>query len=216
MSSLYKRQISAASEMRLAKRVVHGTSPSVLRSWNQPGVAFAEWTRSWEPSLIGRLDGLALDDLPRARFIARLDRIGDDVASVISQAGNCDATVVAALGSDIESLATRFAQATAARRIEVRLEAICDDACRLFHIDRMKARLVTTYIGPGTEWVHTAHEADALGNAEGFAGPVQQLPRFSVALFPGSLSPAGGLVHRSPRLAGAGKFRLFLCLNEAR
>ncbi|NOT72603.1 MAG: DUF1826 domain-containing protein [Hyphomicrobium sp.] len=168
MSSLYKRQISAASEMRLAKRVVHGTSPSVLRSWNQPGVAFAEWTRSWEPSLIGRLDGLALDDLPRARFIARLDRIGDDVASVISQAGNCDATVVAALGSDIESLATRFAQATAARRIEVRLEAICDDACRLFHIDRMKARLVTTYIGPGTEWVHTAPRSRCARQCGGF------------------------------------------------
>lgn len=213
MSALFKRQIANTDELRLTRRVLSRPSASVLRRWNEPGVEFALWERTWSQDLVAKLDTLSV--LPRARFAARPENAEIAVELALSQSGCCDDALSRALALDIEGLITRFANATKAGEIEVRLEAICDDACRLFHVDRARARLVTTYLGPGTEWVPTHCAAEAIHNQETYGGPIHQMPRFAIGLFPGSLSPSGGLAHRSPPLKGTGRVRLFLCLTEA-
>lgn len=137
------------------------------------------------------------------------------IEAALSETNLCDDELTGALANDIEALVSRFERSTEAQSIEVRLEAVNDDACRFFHADLMRARLVTTYIGPGTGWIPNSHGDEAVRLQDAYVGPITEIPRFSVGIFPGSLSSGGGLVHRSPRLSGTGRFRLFLCLNEA-
>jgi hypothetical protein len=186
---------------------------SVLHRWDDPGTEIALWERQ-TPSFAAGLDGLAFDKLPHARFVTRAQHAGSDIGSALTRTPLTDGALRDALAADIENLIVRFANITGARTISVRLEAIANDACRLFHIDRTKARLVTTYIGPGTEWVTRQHGEEAIRLQDRYDGPIFRMPRFAVGLFPGSLSPSGGLTHRSPRISRSREFRLLLCLNE--
>ena len=216
MTSLFKRQMAGydAQALRIARKELRSASPSILRHWSNDGVALALWERTWEPILTAKLDQLGFHELPRARFQAKAVTAEVDVTAALADTECHDETVMAALATDIESLICRFAVVTGIDEVEVRLEAIRDDACRLFHADRMRARLVTTYRGPGTEWVSPADAGNALKNPEGFSGTVHRMPRFAAGLFPGSQSPHGPLVHRSPRISATGELRLFLCINE--
>jgi hypothetical protein len=56
----------------------------------------------------------------------------------------------------------------------------------------------------------------ALREQRDYRGPMEELPRFAVALFKGSRAdrPEDGIVHRSPPIAGTGQCRLVLYLNE--
>lgn len=216
MADLFKRQIADVSPqtLRLARKELRGTAASVLRHWSDPGVALSLWERTWDAALSCRLDALQYCELPRARFMARPETAEVDVAAALAEVQCPDESVMAALAVDIESLVCRFAAVTDAAEVEVRLEAIQGDACRLFHADRTRARLVTTYRGPGTEWVAPDDASAALQNPETFSGAIQRMPRYAVGLFPGSLSSYGALVHRSPRISTTGELRLFLCINE--
>jgi hypothetical protein len=216
MADLFKRQIvgTALRPFRLARNELRGASASVLRRWNEAGVALTLWDRAWDPALNCRIDALGFRDLPRARFMSRPETAEVDVAAAFADVHCPDEVVMAALTVDIESLICRYADATGATEVDVRLEAIQDDACRLFHADRVRARLVTTYRGPGTEWVTPEDASAALRSPETFSGAIQQMPRYAVGLFPGSLAPKGALVHRSPRNSTTGELRLFLCINE--
>lgn len=151
MSVLFKTQTLASSGARLVRRAFSGASPSILRRWDEPAVELALWHRSWGPALVEQLDSLAFSELPRARFTTQPDSAEISVQAALVDTVCGDEVLLGALTADIESLIARFARATNSSEIEVRLEAICDDACRLFHTDRMRARLVTTYLGPGTE-----------------------------------------------------------------
>ncbi|MGZ3731899.1 MAG: DUF1826 domain-containing protein, partial [Bdellovibrionota bacterium] len=52
-----------------------------------------------------------------------------------------------ALYLDIRDLAEKFLAVTNAKKIGVRLERVQTDSCRLFHVDRVSVRLLTTYFG---------------------------------------------------------------------
>ena len=214
MSALFKSHTLQNVRPARQRQCLKHASPGVLRRWNEPGVELAIWERGWSGALCERLDRLALIDMPRARFIARAGEVEASVAAGLSATSCSDETVLSAVAMDIEALVARYAEASGSSLVEVRLEAIGGDACRLFHVDRTRSRLVTTYAGPGTEWVTQAYAQDALRDRENYAGPVERLTRFAVGIFPGSLSRAGGLVHRSPRIAGTGQVRLLLCMTE--
>ena len=100
--------------------------------------------------------------------------------------------------------------------IEARLEIVRDDACRRFHVDSYPARLAVTYVGPGTVWAPRCRGAQALIEQDDYTGPTLEIPAFSVGLFAGEHEGRIGLVHRSPRIAGTGRMRLFFCVNAAR
>lgn len=213
MTVLFKsrsRSVPVAAGRRLC---LTNVSPGVLRRWNEPGVGLVVWQRTWTGTVTERLDLLQLSDMPRARFIARAADAEASVAAGLADVACSDALVLEALAADIEALVARYAEVSECPLIEVRLEAISGNACRLFHVDRTRSRLVTTYVGPGTEWVPDASSQAALHDSENYDGPVERLPRFAVAILPGSLSDSGGLVHRSPPIVGTGQVRLFLCMT---
>jgi len=61
----------------------------------------------------------------------------------------------------------------------VRLEHITDDACSRFQKDNTDFRLVTTYLGQGTQWARVENRA---------LGQIQTLDRFDVGMFLGQRS----------------------------
>lgn len=218
MSELFKRQLGASSNRRLLRRTATDTLPCVLRRWDHPMVELALWERSWPEDIVETLDRLCFADLPRAAFRTCKETAEADVASglaapVRSLEGD-RGRLFSALAVDIENLIVRFSCATDAPVVEVRLQPIRDDACTLFHVDRFRARLTTTYLGRGTEWVPEAHGADAVRLQGLYDGPVRELPRFGVGIFRGALSGEGALVHRSPRISGSGRVRLFLSITD--
>lgn len=217
MTSLFKRQVMSkdTEQVRFVRKELSGTSASVLQHWNRRDVALVVWDREWDLELTQKLDRLRFEDLPSARFPTTVATMEEDVAAAFAKQSCPDTSVLVALTVDIKHLIRQFASATGSKHMEVRLAAICNDACRLFHADRMRARMVTTYRGPGTEWVSPFDAECALKDSDNFTGRILRMNRFSVGLFPGSLSKHGALVHRSPRISQTGDDRLFLCINEA-
>jgi hypothetical protein len=58
-----------------------------------------------------------------------------------------------ALAADLRALFDLFAAACGAPRLHAHFEALEGDGCRRFHVDYVALRLLTTYVGPGTEWL---------------------------------------------------------------
>jgi hypothetical protein len=111
-----------------------------------------------------------------------------------------------ALGADIAALAQIFATVAGVGAVRLRLESLNDDACRLFHVDAVRLRLLCTYAGAGTQW-------------RDVQGRVHRMARLQVGVFKGSRHPAraAGILHRSPpvgHLPPARRARLLLCIDE--
>jgi hypothetical protein len=185
------RLLDAISQ-RLSRKPPMVATPEVATRAVAPGIG--EW-----------LDGLPPEALPEARFVAR----PDDVAALLPDA--CGAW----LRDDIAALTRDFTKAAACDAVELRLEAVDNDACRLFHRDHVALRLLTTYRGPGTEWIAPQEAERALALQDEFDGAIERLPRFAAGIFFGKEHPTGGVVHRSPRVEGTGTVRLLLCLTPA-
>ncbi len=110
------------------------------------------------------------------------------------------------LAADIAELAKLYARLLRLARVRVRLETVTTDACSLFHIDRIRLRLLATYVGPGTDWLDASAAPDER---------TRRLPEGAVALLKGSLWPGSpGWPHRSPPIAGTGQQRLLLSIDE--
>lgn len=118
-----------------------------------------------------------------------------------------------ALIGDAARLAALFCAALDLATFELRMEVVRTDSCRKFHADYVTARLITTYVGEGTDWLD---EDDAARVAAG-AAPlrVHRLGTFDVGLFKGKLATETPAIHRSPPIAGTGTARLLLVLNPA-
>lgn len=104
--------------------------------------------------------------------------------------------------------------------LRVRLESVCSSGCRLFHTDLVALRLITTYRGPGTEWLPAA-AVDALAPSRQDnrhvldPSAVRRLNTGDVAMMKGERYPghAGpGLMHRSPS-AGPDQPRVVLAID---
>jgi hypothetical protein len=107
--------------------------------------------------------------------------------------------------------------------VRVRLEIERRDRCRLFHTDRIGLRLLSTYLGPGTEWVpEIALDRAALGSGDNSKiaprpEEVRHLHPFWVGLFKGDLHPdcrGRGSVHRSPPIERRRGVRILLTIDD--
>ncbi|MFN4089878.1 MAG: DUF1826 domain-containing protein [Alphaproteobacteria bacterium] len=167
---------------------------------HEPGVDLAIWDRPLSgtvdlpPAWAEREALRAEATVPDARGLV-LDRWGPGADS---------------LARDVGRLAQAFGSVAGADRGQVRLEVLDHDACRRWHVDYKRLRLLCTYAGPGTLWC-----------ARGEDGGVQAVGRqrrLSVGIYKGLLypgGPSGRLLHRSPRIAAAGRRRLALCIDAA-
>ena len=117
------------------------------------------------------------------------------------------------LAADVAALVHAFAAASGAGRCRLRLRRVDGDACRRWHVDNVPWRLICTYVGPGTELLTGPEAAPARTGGQ----PASTLRAFAlaageVALFRGG-SAGGGVVHRSPPIAGTGQARLVLVID---
>ena len=116
---------------------------------------------------------------------------------------------------DVVDLATRFAQVMAVDRPAVRLERITGDACKRFHADSMRVRLITTYRGAGTEWLSAEDGVRIVEGRPPAGASVHALDAGHVAMMKGRLvAPDHPLIHRSPPIRDTGRDRLVLVIDE--
>lgn len=144
----------------------------------------------------------------------------------------CDLTsgleepVRAWLERDLRRLLRRFTEHAGPGMVRAQLAAIRGDQCRKFHCDYVRYRLLSTYVGPGTEWLpEEAVRREALehpaacptqANARAVrdASGVRRAAAGDVLLMKGALHPdSRGAVHRSPPIENTGVVRLVWTLS---
>ncbi len=172
------------------------------------------WQREIPLRLQEWLEGMNPARLPDLRILLRPDDMKAAMEPLLDNCGMLRGDLRDLLVQDIVSLVAVFAGITRSDLVDVRLERINHDACRRYHRDCVEARLLTTYLGPATQWIRPHHARQALREQTEFNGPIEQLGTHDVAIFKGSCAgPGSGIVHRSPPIAGSGVTRLMLCLN---
>ncbi len=207
-----------------------GREPAALTEIQDPARNLALWRRTLDPELVAEL--ARLPRLPAQAARARLAPGADwgsqqrAVAALLAHHG-LDALDLPLWTADLLDLLDRFLSLAPDWLVDLRLEVVSDDACRRFHVDRTRLRLVCTYRGPGTEWLD-----DRQVDREALMGhlPNESILRHGhpgrmetgwVGLmkgenYPGNQGPGNqgmGLVHRSPPIAGTGETRVLFCLD---
>ncbi len=191
--------------------ILFGAGPEILERITRPEVGLAVWNRKIPSELDNCLGRTKPEALPQGRVLAPAHEIVPALRELL-QAGASDAG--ACLLAEVADLAIRFCMIAHAPAIDVRLDLIKGDACWKFHRDNVPMRLVTTYLGPGTQWVMPVDADEALAAQRDYAGETHQLATGAVAVFKGGQSPNGrGIVHRSPPIAGSNRHR-YLCVID--
>ena len=187
--------------------VIRGPDAAVLDRIGDPGCAAAVWTCGRDAALGAWIDGLAAAFLPCTRTAIRPDGAGAAVLAACDAALTPQPERCRALADRVQSLATGFAVAMGVRWLRLRLDVIDTDGCRRFHRDVVRARLLCTLRGSGTEFGIASDGEDP--------ARIERLATGDVGVFRGTLWPGGvlPLVHRSPPIAGRGETRLLLVLD---
>lgn len=143
-------------------------------------------------------DGDIAPLLAKAPFALRAEGEVEELAAQL-------AGIPAALVADIDALANRFAELTGQSWLRVRVEGVTTNACKKVHADYTDVRLITTYVGPGTDYASHG-DGDCC---------LERVPTGAVALFKGRLFGAGHdpCLHRSPPIEGSGEARLVLVID---
>ncbi|MFI0397385.1 DUF1826 domain-containing protein [Paracoccus jiaweipingae] len=187
--------------------IMQSSDPAVLAMIGQPDIAAVVWQRALPPALTEGLAALPADQLPALRVQVPLAQVGPQVQAACRASGLGDAGIRQALADDIATLAQALAGVTGQTRLTLRLDPVSTDACRRFHIDNVRARLLCTYRGQGTQLAAPGRDATP-----------DQLPTGAAAILRGARWPgaqATGLRHRSPPIAGSGETRLLLVIDPA-
>jgi Protein of unknown function (DUF1826) len=174
--------------------------------------------RAIDPIILGALDRVQPADFPDVRAEGQGEMLRHALEERI-QAGALGPDWLARwLVDDVLFLVRMFQEISAARRVLLRLQTVEDDACSRFHTDNVRFRLVSTYRGPGTEWLSPRAASMAPGREHLPVAPTYQLARGDVAIMRGSRDATPecpGVLHRSPPIAGSGVTRLFLAIDDA-
>jgi hypothetical protein len=128
---------------------------------------------------------------------------------------------------DIAGWAEVLADLTGAEHVGVRLAHLDAPMCPRFHVDRVPLRLVSTYAGPGTEWLEDREGAGHRAGLRAGNGPtgrpeeecpgaqIRRCETGEILLLKGDGWPGnqgGGAVHRSPAVR-PGQARLLMTLD---
>ncbi len=198
--------------------VIFGATADTLASIRDAPVSLAVWERSMPLEALRWLDRTPPETFPTTRFVCHHIEARQHVTQTFAGHAPNSGPACLLIKEDIIGQIERFAQVCGSQWVEVRLEAITDNACPKFHADNVSVRLLTTYRGPGTEWLDLAFGRDLCSVSEYPDNAVRQLPRFAVALMKGrrAMSRSGPMVlHRSPPIEGTGQIRFLLCVSDA-
>ena len=180
-----------------------------------PFIDLVIWHRTLPDHFLNWLECLPASNLPQIRVLVAPSAVRSALDPMLDACGLPISAMRDFLVSDISELVHAFSIITESELVDVRLEHIDHDSCWRFHTDVVDLRLLTTYLGPGTEWVNPANAEDAIINQKKYLGPLEHLKLAEVAMFKGKkASQTNGIVHRSPPIADSGDSRLLLCLNK--
>jgi hypothetical protein len=117
---------------------------------------------------------------------------------------------------DVSGLVQAYSFLLGATRIGMRLRVLEKAMCPRFHVDYVSVRLITTYVGVGSEWLEEdkVQRASLLQGGHTDAAP-NRLDTGDVALFKGerwSGNEGRGIIHRSP-VVDDNQRRLILTLD---
>ncbi len=186
-----------------------------LAAIGNPDTDLVIWRRPEPLCLRTWLERLAPATLPDLRLLVRPSQTRMALEPHFDALGVPKDDIRTLLMDDIEALVAVFSRITDVDCVDVRLEPVTHNACWKFHRDFVEARLLTTYLGPATEWVENSHADQALRDQKEYQGPLERLRTHDVAFFKGHCAESGnGIVHRSPPIAGTGETRFLLCLNK--
>ena len=121
--------------------------------------------------------------------------------------------------NDIVILVDMFCCLFDLNKVGLRLSILKNAMCPRFHVDKVPCRLVTTYLGKGTEWLYNSNvNRKILGHAEQdvLNKHIMQCNTGDVALLKGEEWEGNtdcGLVHRSPAIKNNMENRLILTLD---
>jgi len=197
--------VSIAALERTRAAWIADEDSAVLERIYDRHVQLALWQRR-RPRALDWLDELDFDEIDDVQKTLALECLACCLTGALLEAGYPDGPHTA-LGQEISDIARRYAQIMEVDSIRMRLEIVETDACRKFHMDNVKARLLMPLTEPGTEWI----EADALPDSQ-----VNHLRAGAVGLFKGRIwTETPAILHRSPPIAGTGVPRLLLVLDLA-
>lgn len=186
-----------------------------LSAIHAPATGLVIWKRTVPLCLQTWLELMDPACLPDLRVLVRPDEFRRAIEPELEDCGMPPGDMRNLLIGDIDNQVSVFSNVAATDLVDVRLERITHDACWKFHRDCVEARFLTTYRGPGTEWVRPVHADRALSEQTDFTGPIEHIELHDGVLFKGSCAGPGiGIVHRSPPIEGTGDVRLLLCLNK--
>lgn len=201
-------------------RQVQGDTPGVLTQILEDGVNLAVWQRQL-PLHISDFAAmmLSMDQSLAESWV--LDLPEEDSQPELNglAAGFSDLHGYEGFVADVTWLVGAFACLLGAQRVGLRLRILDKAMCPRFHVDHVPVRLVTTYAGPGSQWLaEGAMVRQCLSRPE--AEPrdprlIQQFRSGDVALLKGEKwqgNEGFGLIHRSPEPA-PGERRLILTLD---
>lgn len=190
-----------------------GRDNSVLREIRKDATTLAVWTRPVPERIAAALAGLELSIFGALRFTAPADIVTYELGRMLA-ARKLPIEVYWPIALDAGELAGLYASTMALVLVDIRLEHIPGEGCRKFHADYVTTRLLTTYCGPGTQWLDLQAGRRQLGGEPADPAGIRQLEAGDVALLKGRESANDrALVHRSPPVGDGGPGRLLLVIN---
>ena len=180
-----------------------------------PDIDLVIWHRTLPNHFQNWLECLPASNLPQIRILVAPSAVRSALDPMLDASGLPISNMRDFLVDDISALVHAFSTITESELVDVRLEHIDHDSCWRFHTDVVDLRLITTYLGLGTEWVNPIHAENAIIDQKKYTGPLEKLKLDEVAIFKGKkASKTNGIVHRSPPIKDSGSSRLLLCLNQ--
>lgn len=184
--------------------IAEGAAESTLAASLLPRNALALWRRPLPEPLRPVLRDMALDAVDDLDFAIALPIAPATLALKLALAGYEEQAAMA-LAEDILRLARVQAEISGMDRLRIRLEVVESDGCWKFHADYVTRRLLTTYVGQGTQWA-PAGDRERIG----------QMAAGEVGIFKGRLLlPEPPVLHRSPPIGDSGEQRLLLAIDPA-
>lgn len=125
----------------------------------------------------------------------------------------------AAIQAEIECMSDLLADVTGCPRIGFRVEVLDRAMCPRMHVDHVTVRLLTTWVGPGTEWLNeSGADRSRLGSDAVITTPtaIRRARAGDVLLLKGEQWPGNkgfGVLHRSPASPSTAPMRVLLACD---
>ncbi len=185
------------------------SSPEVLGEIRDPDCNIAVWQRE----ACSQYDTLVRAPAEDIRFQSPLSLLRPSLDQQLEGCAFAAPSAKHAFIEDVAGLATRYCEILKLRELEVRLEFVSTNSCRKWHADYVQARLITTLVGPGTQWLTNDDAQRVRGGADPLR--INSMSPGDVGIFKGKMATDTPAVHRSPPIEGTGETRLLLVLNPA-